>query len=185
MSVNPINLTPVSTNLRSISLLDSLRQNSLRLFLEQNRLATGYNINTPSDDPVGSSQVINLQTLLERQDQILTNIRHADSFLSASDDAIGNVSDLLTQAQSIASEMASTTVDQGQRDASAELVQGIIDEMVRTGNRQFNGVYLFGGTRITQAPFEQTAGGVAYRGDLTNLFTQIDQAAETQYNLNG
>lgn len=180
-----INITRVSTNLQHLTLLESLRQNTLRMYLDQNKLGTGSRFNAPSDDPVAAGQALNLQQALERQNQVLANIRHADSFLAASDDAVGNMSALLIDARSIASEMVTTTVGQASRDSSAELIRGMIDELIRTGNREYNGMYLFGGTRTTQPPFEQTADGVVYRGDSANLFTQVDLDRDTQINLNG
>ena len=39
MAITPVNLTRVSHNLRTMSVLDSLRRNTLDLFLQQNRLA--------------------------------------------------------------------------------------------------------------------------------------------------
>ena len=54
MAVNPISLTRISTNMQTISLLESLRANSLNLFTEQNHLASGNKFNAPSEDPVGA-----------------------------------------------------------------------------------------------------------------------------------
>ncbi len=185
MAVTSINITRVSTNMQHLTLLESLRRNTLRLFLEQNRVATGNRLNAMSEDPATASQALNLTEALERQDQVLANIRHADAFMAATDDAITNLSELLYQARSIASEMVSTTVTQEQRDASAELVQGILNEMVRTGNREYNGMYLFGGTRTTTPPFEIVNGGVLYRGNLSNIFTHVDLDQPTQINMHG
>ncbi len=185
MAVTPINITRVSNNLRSQSLLESLRQNTLRLFLEQNRLATGNKLNSPSEDPAAAMQALNLTEAMERQDQILANIRHADSFLSATDTAIGGISDLLIQARSIASEMVNSTTDQSQRDSSAELVKGIINELVRKGNTQFGDVYIFGGQQTTTAPFTQESGGVEYQGDTRSLLSHVDFQQDAQINMHG
>ena len=124
MAVTSINITRVSSNLQTISLLDSLRRNTLGLFLEQTRLASGNRINAPSEDPVGAAQALKLTQVLERQDQILSNIRHADSFLAISDAAIGEVNDLLIDAHAIASEMVNTTVDQSQRVRPVQTLDG-------------------------------------------------------------
>ena len=59
MAVTPINIVRVSTNLQSISLLDTLRRNTMQLFLEQNRMATGEKLNAPSEDPVLAALGIN------------------------------------------------------------------------------------------------------------------------------
>lgn len=185
MAVTSVNITRVSNQLQSYSLLESLRRNTLGLFLEQNRLASGNRFTTPSEDPVGSSRAISLTQILERQEQILANIRYADSFLAATDSGIGEINDLLSQAHSIASEMVNTTADQSQRESMAELVKGIINQLVTVGNRTYQGVQLFGGQQTTVAPFTQSTGGVEYRGDVGELRSYVDYQQNPAFNLNG
>jgi flagellar hook-associated protein 3 FlgL len=105
MAINTINFSRVSNNLQTLSVLDSLRRNTMALFAEQNRMASGNRLNTPSEDPVAASRALDLSELLERQDQILANARHADAFLTATDNGMSEVRDLLTQAKTIASSM--------------------------------------------------------------------------------
>lgn len=185
MAVTSVNITRVSNQLQSYSLLESLRRNTLGLFLEQNRLASGNRFTAPSEDPVGSSRAISLTQILERQEQILANIRYADSFLAATDSGIGEINDLLSQAHSIASEMVNTTADQTQRESMAELVKGIINQLVTVGNRTYQGVQLFGGQQTTVAPFTQSTGGVEYRGDVGDLRSYVDYQQNPAFNLNG
>lgn len=185
MPVTSVNITRISNNLQTISLLESLRRNTLNLFLEQNRVASGNKFTAPSQDPVGSARAIELTEVLERQEQILANIRHADSFLAASDSGIGEVNDLLSQAHSIASEMVNTTADNSQRASMAELVKGIINQLVSVGNRTYQGVQLFGGRQTNSPPFTQTTGGVEYRGDRGELQSFVDYQQSPVFNLTG
>lgn len=185
MAVTPINIVRVSTNMQSISLLDTLRRNTLQLFLEQNRMATGNKLNAPSEDPVLAARAMKLSQTLEQQQQILENIRNANTFLSMTDSTIGEVNDLLIQAHEIASEMVNSTADQSQRESMAQLVSGIIDQLVTIGNRMYAGRYLFGGQQTTQPPFVQESGGVIYRGDTASLTAQIDFGQSANINLNG
>ncbi len=185
MAVTPINIVRVSTNMQSISLLDTLRRNTLQLFLEQNRMATGNRLNAPSEDPVLAARAMKLSQTLEQQQQILENIRNANTFLSMTDSTIGEINDLLIQAHEIASEMVNSTADQSQRESMAQLVSGIIDQLVTIGNRMYAGRYLFGGQQTTQPPFVQEYGGVIYRGDTRSLTAQIDFGQSANINLNG
>lgn len=185
MAVPPINISRVSSNLQTITLIDSLRRNTVSLYHEQNRVSSGYRFTSPSQDPVSAAKALNLTELLDRQSQILANARHADSLLSATDSAIGGISDLLIQARSIASEMVNSTTSQEQRDSSAELVLGMIDELVRTGNRTLAGVYLFGGQQSTKPPFVQSANGITYVGDTNALTSRLDFDHDTAVSLTG
>jgi flagellar hook-associated protein 3 FlgL len=185
MAITSINLTRTSFNMRAISLLDSLRQNTLNLFLDQNRLATGNKLLAPSEDPVAGAKAINMTEILDRQDQILANIRHADSFLSASDAAVGEISEQLTEAHSIALEMVNSTTSQEERDSMAELVQGIIHQLATVGNRTYQDVYLFGGQQTTRVPFTENYGGVEYHGDRGSLTSHVERYLDAPVNVSG
>lgn len=185
MAVTPINFSRVSHNLRTLSLLDSLRRNTMSLFAEQNRLATGNRLNAPSDDPVLAGRALTLTEILDRQDQILANAQHASAFINATDNAMTEVSELATQAKSIASEMVNTVVLPDERAAKAEIVSSIIDQLVAIGNRTYNGVQLFGGRSVLAPPFSRESGGVIYRGDGSDLHTDVGAAAAAAYNLSG
>ncbi len=185
MAISSINVSRVSHNMRTLSLLESLRANTMRLFAEQVRISSGNRLNAPSEDPVMSARAIQLTEVLEQQDQILANLRHADSFMTTTDASISEVNDLLIQARSIASEMVNSTADQSQRDAMAELVTGIIDQLVTVGNRMYGNVYLFGGQQTLRMPFTQVHGGVEYRGDEAPLKVQAARNQEQTINLTG
>ena len=185
MAITPINISRVSNNMQTLSLLSSLQANQLDLFLQQNRLASGLRINAPSDDPVGAAQALEMTQTLERQEQILANIRHASSFMDTTDATIGDISSRLIEASAIASEMVSSTTDQGSRDANAILIRGYIDDMVNFGTREFAGMYLFGGQQTTSSPFTRDTGGVEYRGDAGQLLTNIGAGLDEQFNLTG
>ena len=91
MAISSINFLRVSEGLKAFAVLDSLRSNTLKLFEEEQRLATGNRLNAPSDDPVLAAAAVDLTTLFERQEQLLESIRTADTFLGVTDAAIDEI----------------------------------------------------------------------------------------------
>jgi len=185
MSIPAVSLGRVSENLKAYRLLESLRQNTLKLFTEQNRLSTGRQLLTPSENPGGAATAMRMKQLLDQQDQILANLKAADGFLSATDQAVQDISTLLIQAQELASEHAGGLTDQDQRDAAAIVVSSLIDQLVMIGNRTYQGRYLFGGRLTTAAPFVREEGVVRYVGDVGDLRTLVDGTQEQAYNVDG
>jgi flagellar hook-associated protein 3 FlgL len=185
MAISAINITRTSFNMRALSLLDSLRQNTLSLFLEQSRLATGSKLLAPSDDPVEGGRAVHMTEILDRQDQILKNIQYADAFLSNTDSAISEIGSLLTDAHSIALEMVNSTASQSERDSMAEVVQSILRELVTVGNRNYGDVYMFGGQQTTRPPFIEAYGGVVYQGDDGSLTSHVDRFLDAPFNISG
>ncbi len=178
MAISSINFLRVSEGLKTFALLDSLRQNTLKLFEEQQRLATGNRLNAPSDDPVLAAQALDLTTLFERQEQVLESIRTADTFLTVTDSTIGEISGLLIDAHSLALENVETVRLPEEREAAAILIDGIIKQLVEVGNRTYAGTQLFGGRETDSSPLSQEAGGVRYVGDTTELqaLVELDQS---------
>ncbi len=185
MSITPINITRVSHNLRSLSMLDSLRRNTVDMFVQQNRLATGRALTTPSDDPVAASQALRMKQTLSRQDQILGNLRHADLMMGAADEALSEVNELLNQAEAISSQSIGAQADADERAANAAIIASIRERLTTIGNRQVRGSYIFAGRATQQPPFTSALGGVAYLGDTGNVFARVSQFEQEAINMPG
>lgn len=72
------------------------------------------------------------------------------------------------------------------RKSAAAVVQSIYQQAVSLGNKQFNGVYLFGGDKATEPPFEVGEnGGVKFVGSGTTLLNRVDENASLSFMANG
>jgi len=185
MAINPISVSRVSHNLRSQVLLSQIRDNTTRMFDQQQRLATGNKLITPSDDPIDAAIALRLTQSLEQQDQLLKNLRYGEGFLDATDQAVSQLGELLNEAASLASENANSLTGAEQRAAAAQLVDGLIDQLVAVANTRYQDTYLFAGRRTTQLPFERTGEGVEYSGGADHMEIQIDPVQTAPINLHG
>jgi flagellar hook-associated protein 3 FlgL len=174
MSVSPVNVTRISNNLRTTMLLDSLRRNQVDLFMSQSHIATGRNFVRPSEDPVAAARALDLTQALSRQDQFRANVQYGDTFLTAADSALTEINTLLIQASAIASQTVSNLTSEAEREAEAEVVTSIRQQLQAVGNRQFNGRYIFAGRDTTSRPFVDALGATAYVGDTGDLTVRPD-----------
>ena len=55
-------------------LLSQVQFGQTELFRLQNQLSTGRRFETPSEDPVASMRIIDIQRLLERKQQVYSNV---------------------------------------------------------------------------------------------------------------
>ncbi len=185
MAITPINVTRVSHGLRTMSMLDSLRRNTVDIFTQQSRLATGRNFVTIGDDPVAATQALKLDKSIVDQSQILTNLQHADLMLASADDALNELNDLLNQAESIASQSIGPQSDGAERQANAQVVASIRERLMTIGNRQVRDMYLFAGRDTQRAPFVSELGGVAYVGDTGDVLTRVGRLDQQAINFTG
>ena len=183
MNIPGGSLTRVSTGLQSLSLLGQIRMNSVQVFREQQRIASGNRLLSVSDDPIGAEKIARFNKTLQTQAQVLRNLQHADGFLAAADDGISDINELLIEAMRIASEQASSLQSADERNAQAILIDGIIQQLNTVGNRQYQGLYLFAGRDVNNPPFSSEYGRVSYVGDTGSRDTLADNDALISFNL--
>ncbi len=182
MAITTGNLSRVSSSLKVFASLSHLQQNALRLFRTEQHIATGRTLLSVSDDPITAEKISRLNQSLETQEQILVNLRHADDQLAATDSAISEVSDLLIDAARIASEQAGSMQSADERASQAVIIDGIIDQLMNLGNRQFQGLYMFGGRDVKHPPLNADLGRVTNVGDFGDRRTLVDLNFPLAYN---
>jgi flagellin-like hook-associated protein FlgL len=149
-------------------------------------LATGQRIQLPSEDADAALRIISLQRLLERKEQIKTNLQTGQSFLTATDTALSTVSGALAEARGVALGAVGTTASDSEREAAAMVIQETIRHLMDVGNQNFRDRYLFAGSGTTAQPFETTALGlVQYLGDEGRLSSYSDLDLLFDTNLHG
>ncbi len=185
MAISPVNVSRISNNLRSNTVLSSLRRNQLEVFRAQTRVATGRSYLSPSEDPVRAARALNLTQTLAGQIQFVENLRHGDDTLAAADQSLTELNSLLIEANEIASQNVSNLTSAAERAAVADIITGIRNQLQIVGNREFNGRFLFAGQQTTERPFIDALGGVAYVGDTRDLFTRTSPDLEAVLNVTG
>lgn len=146
--------------------IKNINKNMMKLQDLQLKLSTGRNINKPSDDPVGLTQVLKLKESVEESNQHQTNIDDGGARLTAAMKALSNVEDLILEIQSLASDYISSDVSASSSVLVAQL-NGILDEMLLNANAQYMGKYLFGGDESLRQPYLYEDDGA---GNITRVY---------------
>jgi flagellar hook-associated protein 3 FlgL len=185
MPIVPVQLARVSNLLRTSVATGNLAKTQEQLLRVQNELSTGKRLNSPSDDPGDAAIVQQLQKTLETRKAYVTNLRHAQSHLSEADTTMGELTSLMQQAKQIASANVGSDVTSDQRSAAAVIVNNIFNQALTLANREFDGSYLFGGDRSTEAPFETTPSGVRFKGTGNVLENSFDESTTQPFMVSG
>jgi flagellar hook-associated protein 3 FlgL len=178
MSISPLNFSRYTQLMASTATSEQV--NSLQQQMQQveQQLSTQDKFSQPSEDPGDASIVMGLQRTLDAQNQYLGNVQSSQSQLSEVDSSLSSLTSLVTQANSIASQSIGTGVTADQRTAYAQQIQTLSQQSLSIANTQFEGAYLFGGSKSTQQPYVSVAGGVQFVGSSTVL--QNTAATDTQ-----
>jgi flagellar hook-associated protein 3 FlgL len=167
---------------RILSITDQLKQ-------AEEKVATGKNMNRPSDNPVGLVNALGLRNGLSRMEQYQRNMDMGKSWLDLSGTVVEQASNVAQQAQAIALNLQDGTQTPEMRSALATQVGLLLDQAVSLGNTQLSGKYIFAGYRTNAQPFtKSTSGGVEtvqYNGDTNDFQIQVAPQESLEIGKNG
>ena len=168
----------VSTTLMQFRATNAIIDRESALSKTQMQLATGRKILTPSDDPVGTSQVFPLNEVVEKNKQYLKNSDSAESRLSLEEKTLDSVTNLLQRVNELAVQGNNDSNSAEDRNAIAlELRQHLQTLMGFANSKDANGEYIFAGHEVTTQPFtEAPAGTFNYQGDNGQRSVQIGES---------
>jgi flagellar hook-associated protein 3 FlgL len=165
--------------------LDQARQQLNQAVLE---LASGRSINQPSDNAAGTSALILNHAAQSQTDSYQQNVSDLQSKLQIADSSLNSGVTVIDQAISLGVEAGNGTLSTGDRQAIAQELLGIQQQLVGIGNTTAGGTYLFGGTQVETVPFTvdpTAAAGVTYNGNSSVTSVQIANGQSVNVNVPG
>ena len=132
----------------------------------QRQVSTGLRVGRLSDDPLGTAAAVTEHASLDRLDAYKGAGDAASYRLGLADNVLTDIINQLTSAQTTAMAARGSEITQQQRDIDANEILAIRDALLSDINTQFQGAYLFSGSKVTVAPYSISGGTVsAYQGD--------------------
>jgi len=150
------------------------RQQSEQLRLQE-QIASGRRVNKPSDDPIASAAMVNIDHARSLNSQYGANAATALSSLTLEEQALGDATRVLQDVKTVTVKAGNAVLTNTDRASLATELQGLYDELLGIANRtDADGSYLFSGFQGTTQPFTQTAPGVvAFAGDEGQRLLQV------------
>jgi flagellar hook-associated protein 3 FlgL len=148
-------------------------------------MSSGRRINKASDDPIGTIRDLGYRSRIAQLEQYESNISHAKSWLTHVDLAIGDINNLLIDAKAIAVQLANDNYDATAREAAANEVESIFEQILQSGNTELGGRYLFSGQETLTKAFISTSVGVVYQGDSGRIDVDIEPSSRMSINTVG
>lgn len=151
----------VSDNSTATNLASRINAQRGRISILEEQLASGKRINRPSDDPVGAEAVIKLRTSQKEIEQFQRTTETAQQKLIAADDSLNSYENLLQRVRTLVTQGLSDTATQPAKNALATEIENLRGRILNLANSNYNGEYLFGGTRQNTPPYDQTTAAPA------------------------
>ncbi|MFQ1965909.1 lateral flagellar hook-associated protein LfgL [Aeromonas veronii] len=163
----------ISTHQIQLSMLDNLQHGFGEYARLDRQISTQKRILQPSDDPVGSVQLLGLQKEQVAMAQYQKNIANAKSQLSQGELQLDTMTNMLMRLRELTQTASNGSLSEGDRKAVASEVAIIKDGLLDLVNaRNESGSSLFSGSKVDETalvkvtdPKDTDFGGYRYKGD--------------------
>lgn len=132
-------LTDMSTNLQNMQKL-------------QQQMTSGKEISKPSDDPAKVAKAMQLTSDINTNKQYNTNISNTSNWLDTTDTALGQGGDVLQKIRELLVSAGNAAYGSSERQSIKDELNQRVDELTQILNTNYDGKYVFGGTRSTTKP---------------------------------
>jgi flagellar hook-associated protein 3 FlgL len=155
--------------------IDSIQQNQVELSRTQQQLASGRRILSPSDDPAGAVQALQLRSSVDKVEQYQRNADMLTQRLQLSETTVGSVVSGLQRVRELALQgNDATQTAESRRYIAGEIRQALGELQQLANSKDANGEYIFAGLSSFTQPFVAGAGGqVEFQGDQGQRSLQI------------
>jgi len=140
------------------------------------------NVQKPSDDPVGSTEVLTLRSRLADSDQYLKSSHVAKTSLEHTENALSDIFDLLMRTKEIAVAQSSSLFTQESRMNIAEEIKQIRSQMLSIANKRLGNRYIFAGHKSLEPAFNKEG---KYQGDEGKVQIEVGKDFFVPINLSG
>ena len=146
--------------------LDVILDAQARLQRTQEELATGTGILSPSDDPISSVRIVQVQTELSRVETYQRNADVANQELRFTEGTLASIEEVLIRAKQLAVQGSNGTLSFQDKKLLAEEVSGLRGQLISISKvKGINGEFIFSGSRSDMAPFDEVDGEMQFVGD--------------------
>ena len=167
--------------------LRSILNNQEGTLNTQQQISTGRRVLTPSDDPIASTRILQLQQDISLREQYQSNVDAAKNRLNLEESILEGVTENITRIRELtvnAGNGSMTFEDRTYIAAEIEQRLAALQDLMNT--KDASNTYIFSGFKGETIPFEQRAGGgVIYKGDDGERSLNISNSTTVQTNDTG
>ncbi len=173
----------ITPGMTSDNALYNLQKGRTLLNRLQEQIASGSTINRPSDDPITTRQLLDLENKMEAGEQYLSNITKGNLWLSMTDTALQGMYEIISQAKEVTGTITNGSSDQTVRETAASQLEELKKQLVDLGNTQLGDQYVFAGFKNDTPPFSKSDNN--YYGTSDEITIEIDQNSPAAINVSG
>ena len=141
------------------------------------RITSGNRFTQLSDDISAGSRVLKTRAEMDKAEKQLNNISSIRESMESAEDHLRQINDIITRVNEVVNRAVNGTNTQASRDAYANEIASLKEQVLQIANAKYGDKFLFGGTNAKTAPFEvdKATGQLKYNGiDVDKIQKDID-----------
>lgn len=141
---------------------------SLSRYVDQaERVSKQRGLLSPDENPLAFSNALGFLSNRDSYKQYATNAKEANSWLDTSTGSLSRIVTMLQEVHSKAQTAADASTSAQDRESIANEMHETLQEMLRLGNTQYAGRYIFAGTKTDTQPFDNAPSTISNIRTLT------------------
>lgn len=187
-------MSRITTSMLSTNYLRNVNRNLNYIQNVQNQLSTGKKISKPSDNPYAASRIVQMYADISGNEQYNDNITDVTNFLDVTDTSLTQMSNLLSRVRELLVSAGNAAYGSEQLKSIQDEMSAKVNQLAQILNTNFEGKYIFGGTKIDSKPVTVVDGKLQYADnsgnaicvykDANGKFTTSDTGANKIVSLN-
>lgn len=146
----------ITNKMLSNNFLRDMNVNLRNLSKLQEQRTSGKEFRRPSDDPFRVARSMQLHTEQAINEQYKKNITDTINWLDVTDTSLKQASGVLDRIHQLVISAGNAAYGETERGAVKDEINQKVSELSQILNANFDGKYVFGGTRVTSKPLETT-----------------------------
>lgn len=145
----------ITNTMMTNNMIRNQRRNLERMQKLQENMATGKKFTRPSDDPIGVSRSLRLNTDISMTEQYKRNVDDCLSWMSNTEQALKNVESVLQRTQVLTIQASTEIYSAEQRQSIAIEVKQLKNQLIHIGNTNYAGSSIFSGYKTDKPIFKE------------------------------
>lgn len=159
----------ITQNMLTTNLIRNLDTAQGRMDLYQQQMSSGYRVQKPSDDPIGTESILRIKSTLSKTEQWNKNASEGLSYMQTTDSTLDSMTSMLQRVRELVLQGSSDTLALEDQKAIAMEVQELRDQFRMAANVKVGTKYIFAGTKTSTEPMD-----VAYAWNGNNTLVTFE-----------
>ena len=171
----------VTNQMMSTTYLKDLNKNLNNLNTLNKQLTTGKEISKPSDNPFKTARIMQMYSDISANKQYNENIKDTINWLDTTDVALEQIGNSAQRIRELMVSAGNSSYGSDEKNALKEEINEKINEIAQVLNTNYDGKYIFGGTKSLSKPVgvEKDSNGnniLVFKDDNGNSFNEEGKA---------